>query len=321
MPTTVIHASAIWTGGADPKTIYDHDLVIENGVVSGIVQNHKGSYDYEVDASGCVVVPGLVNCHTHAGCTPHARGISEDLTMHEEGAFYHSLIPLLGLGYTELSHEEFAAIMEWDALAMIMGGATMVVEENFGGADIWMNLVERLGFRSNLGLTYPGNVGSIGYVKEGRIVIDDPGNVEAGLKAGLKLHDEHNGRFGDRLRIHLSPHAPDTVPEDVLRETKKQIRERGITAHLHLAQHLSENRTIAERHGNKTSVQYLEDIGFLGPDILATHVSYVTANDMDIIASTKTNVIHASYRKAKEGLNSPYWQFVERGANVALATD
>ncbi len=88
-------------------------------------------------------------------------------------------------------------------LAMLLGGATMIVEENFGGADIWMQLVERLGFRSNLGLTYPGNVGSIGYVKEGRIVIDDPGDVAAGLAAGLKLYDEQHGQCGDRLRIHL----------------------------------------------------------------------------------------------------------------------
>ena len=318
---TVIRASAIWTGGSNPETLYNKDLVIEDGLVAGLEDDYKGRADHEVDATGCLVLPGLVNCHTHAGCTPHARGVSEDLTMHDEGAFYHSLIPLLGLGYSELTHEEFAAVMEWDTIAMLLGGATMVVEENFGGADIWIDLVERLGFRSNLGLTYPGNVGQIGYVRDGKIVIDDPGDVEEGLRAGLKLHDEAHGKFGDRLRIHLSPHAPDTVPEEVLRETKKQAQERGITAHLHLAQHLSENHAIADRHGNKTSVQYLEDIGFLGPDILATHVSYVTENDMDIIARTKTNVIHASYRKAKEGLNSPYWQFLERGANVALATD
>jgi 5-methylthioadenosine/S-adenosylhomocysteine deaminase len=317
----VIRASSLWSGGATPKMYSNCDLVIENGVVAAIEDNYRGRVDHEIDGGGCLVVPGLVNCHTHAGCTPHARGVSEDLTMLDEGAFYHSLIPLLGLGYSELSNEEFAAVMEWDLIAMLLGGATMVVEENFGGADIWMDLVERLGLRSNLGLTYPGNVGSIGYVKEGKIVIDDPGDVEAGMQAGLKLHDEHHGAFNDRLRIHLSPHAPDTVPEEVLRETKKQIQERGITAHLHLAQHLSENRTIAEKHGNKTSVQYLDDIGFLGPDILATHVSYVTENDMDIIARSKTNVIHASYRKAKEGLNSPYWQFIERGANVAIATD
>ncbi len=318
---TVIRASSLWSGGAEPKMYSNCDLVIEDGVVVAIEDDYRGRADHEIDGGGCLVVPGLINCHTHAGCTPHARGVSEDLTMLDDGAFYHSLIPLLGLGYSELSNEEFAAVMEWDLIAMLLGGATMVVEENFGGADIWRSLVDRIGSRSNLGLTYPGNVGSIGYVKEGKIVIDDPGDVEAGLQAGLKLHDEQHGAFGDRLRVHLSPHAPDTVPEEVLRETKRQVQERGITAHLHLAQHLSENRTIAEKHGNKTSVQYLDDIGFLGPDILATHVSYVTENDMDIIARSKTNVIHASYRKAKEGLNSPYWQFVERGANVAIATD
>ena len=43
MATTVIHASAIWTGGADPKTIYDHDLVIENGVVFGVPQSRSRS--------------------------------------------------------------------------------------------------------------------------------------------------------------------------------------------------------------------------------------------------------------------------------------
>ncbi len=318
---TVIRADAIWTGGTEPQTHYGRDLIIEDGTVVGIEADYKGRVDIPIDASGCLVVPGLVNCHTHAGCTPHARGVSEDLPMHDAGAFYHSLIPILGLAYVELSHDEFAAIMEWDAIAMLLGGATMIVEENFGGADIWIQLVERLGFRSNLGLTYPGNVGSIGYVKEGEIVVDDPGDVAVGLAAGLKLYDEHHGQFGDRLRIHLSPHAPDTVPEAILRRTKQEARARNITVHLHLAQHLAETQTIAQRHGNQTPVQYLEHLGFLGPEVLATHVSHVTENDMDIIARTQTNVIHCSYRKAKEGLNSPYWQFLERGVNVALATD
>ena len=318
---TVIRADAVWTGGSRPQTLYGRDLVIEDGTVVGLEEDYRGRTDVEIDATGCVVVPGLVNCHTHAGCTPHARGVSEDLNILEDGAFYHSLIPLLGLGYTELSQDEFAAVMEWDAIAMLLGGATMIVEENFGGADIWMELVERLGFRSNLGLTYPGNVGSIGYVQDGKIVIDDPGDVAAGLAAGLKLHGDHHGRFDDRLRIHLSPHAPDTVPEEILRETKKEAQERDVTVHLHLAQHLSETRAIAERHGNKTPVQYLDDIDFLGPDVLATHVSYVTETDMEIIARARAHVVHCSYRKAKEGLNSPYWQFLKRGVNVALATD
>jgi cytosine/adenosine deaminase-related metal-dependent hydrolase len=68
-------------------------------------------------------------------------------------------------------------------------------------------------------------------------------------------------------------------------------------------------------------VQYLESIGFLGPDVLATHVTYTDAADWDSLARTGANVVHAAYRKAKEGLTSPLWEYLERGVNVAMATD
>jgi len=167
----VIRANAIWAGGPEAKTHYGCDLVVEDGIVARIEDEYKGRVDIEIDATGCLVVPGLVNCHTHARCTPHARGVSKDLDIPDAGAFYHGLIPVLGLAYTELSQKEFAAVMEWDVRSMLLGGATMIVEDNFGGADISMQLVERLGFRANLRLTYPGN-------------------VAGGLTAELKLHDE-----------------------------------------------------------------------------------------------------------------------------------
>jgi cytosine/adenosine deaminase-related metal-dependent hydrolase len=201
-----------------------------------------------------------------------------------------------------------------------LGGATTIVEENFGGAEMWIELVERLGFRSSIGLTYPGNVSAIGYVHDGRIIRDDSFDVAAGLQRGLQLHDDWNGALDDRLRVHLSPHASDTVPEEVLRETKRLAKERGTTIHLHLAQHLSENETIRERTG-ESPIEYLARIGFLGADVLATHVTYTDGSDWGILASTQTNIIHCAYRKAKEGLTSPFWEYLERGVNVAIATD
>ncbi len=54
--------------------------------------------------------------------------MAEDLDILDTGAFYLSLIPILGLAYTELSHDKFAAIMEWDVPAMLLGGATMIAE-------------------------------------------------------------------------------------------------------------------------------------------------------------------------------------------------
>lgn len=317
---TVVREGTIWSGGSAPTVYSSHDLVIEGGVVVAIEENYKGQYDYEVDALGCLVVPGLINAHVHAGCTPHVRGISEDLPIPEDGAYYHLLGGLLTLGYSLLEPDEFAAIMEWDAIAMLLGGATTIVEENFGGHETWIELVGRLGFRSDLGLTYPNQVSAIGYLKDGKIVMGNAGDISGQFSAGVELHKTHNGHFGDRLRIHLSPHGPDTVPEEMLRETRRLSDEIGVNSNLHLAQHQNERRTIEERHG-KSSVEYLNDIGFLGPNVMAMHVTLVDDRDIELLAASGTNVVHGSYRKAKEALISPFWEHLEKGVNVAIATD
>lgn len=323
--TTVVRNGTIWTGGAAPATIYDTDLVIEDGVVVTIEPRFRGRADVEIDAGHCLVAPGLINAHTHPGSTPRARGVAEDLDLGEGAAFYHSLIPLLRIGVNEVSKDDVQSIIEWDTIAMLLGGATtivaeMIVKEESGSRAAWMELVERLGFRGQFGLTYPNRLSAIGFIKDGKVVLGDPGDVGAVLETGLGLYDRYNGSIGDRLRVHLSPHGPDTVPEEVLRETKRHCQERGMHAHLHLAQHESELETIRQRH-DKTPIEYLHDIGFLGPDVMATHVTFVNDSDIGLLAKTGTNVVHASYRKAKEGIASPYWDFLKRGINVAIATD
>jgi 5-methylthioadenosine/S-adenosylhomocysteine deaminase len=182
-----------------------------------------------------------------------------------------------------------------------------------------MELVGRLGFRSWIGLTYPGNVGAIGYVRDGAIV-RDAADVELGFRSAVCFHRAHDGRFDGRLSVHLSPHASDTVPEEVLRETRRKADDLGVGVHLHLAQHSEERRTVYDRFG-MSPVRYLEEIGFLGPDVLATHVTYTDADDWDAFARTGANVVHCPYRKAKEGLTSPFYEYLSRGVNVALATD
>lgn len=321
MTVTVVREGTVWTGGTEPTTHPRADVVIENGVVRTVEPNFSGSSDTEIDAGGCLVVPGFINAHVHAGCTPHIRGMTEDASILEGGAYYHSLGTLLTLGFSVLSRDELAAIMEWDCIAMLAGGATTIVEENFGGHEVWIELVERLGFRSDLGISYPNSVGAIGYVKDGKIVMDGAGDIGAMFEDGLRLHDRAHGMFDDRLHIHLSPHGPDTVPEEVLRATRAACDERGINANLHLAQHLNERETIAAKTDGKSSIEYLRDIGFLGPHVMGMHVTYVEDSDIPILAETKTNVVHGSYRKAKEALVGPFWEYIAGGVNVAIATD
>lgn len=318
--TTVVRGGDVWTGGTAPRLLPHHDLVIEDGVVAAIEPSYAGHADLEIDADRGLVIPGLINCHTHCGSTPLSRAISEDLDLPEAGAFYHSLIPLLSLANDELTEEEFASVMTWDAIAILLGGATTIVEESFHAPDAWIEIVERLGFRCSFGLCYPGNVGAIGHVVDGVVVKDPAPDLESVFRAGVALVDDQDGRFDGRLQIHLSPHATDTVPAEMLVETQAIARERGLTVHLHVAQHLTENNDIAQRLG-MSPVKYLDSLGFLGDNVVATHVTYTDAEDWALMAARGANVVHCAYRKGKEGLLSPFWEYLSRGTNVALATD
>ncbi len=322
-PVTVIRNGTVWTGGAQPRLLHDHDVVIESGRVACLERRFAGRCDTEIDASGCIVIPGLINAHVHPGTSPRSRGLAEDITLPEGAAYYHMTMPLQMVSPEYISPEELAPIVEWDCLAMLLGGATTIVAEQFGSADTWISLVERLGFRSDLGKSFPSTYAAIGYYDQatGRVVLGDPGDIAAGLAENLVLHDRWHGAFGDRLRVHLSPHGPDTVPEEVLRETRRQADERGITIHLHLAQHKLELETVARRTQGMSSVAFLESIGFLGRDVMTTHCTYLQPGDFPILARTGTNCVHIAYRKAKEALTSPFWEFLDQGVNVALATD
>jgi cytosine/adenosine deaminase-related metal-dependent hydrolase len=322
---TVVRGGTVWTGGFSARVLPRTDLVIEDGVVVALESDYRGRIDVELDATDCIVAPGFVNAHVHPGATPRARTMAEDFALTPGAAFYHAVAPVLRLGLEEMTREEFAAVMEWDLLAMLRGGATTIVAEMIvpperGFQDDWVSLVGRYGFRGQLGLTYPNRLGAIGFVKDGRIQSQDAGDVGDALRAGVALHDAHDGAFGGRLRTHLSPHGPDTVPDDVLRETRRLCDERGLRAHLHLCQHKAELSAI-ERRSGKTPVRHLHDIGFLGPHVMATHVTYVSGEDIPLLASSGTHVVHASYRKAKEGITSPFWEFLDAGVNVAIATD
>jgi 5-methylthioadenosine/S-adenosylhomocysteine deaminase len=322
---TVVRGGSVWTGGANPRTLSSHDLVIEDGVVVAIEPSYRGRSDIEIDAGGCMVAPGLINAHVHPGATPRARSVAEDLPIASDAAFYHAVGGLLRTGVEEMTPDEFMAIMEWDAVAMLLGGATTIVAEMIVPASAgvhlqWADIVGRFGFRGQLGLTYPNKLGAIGFVQDGKIVSTDAGDVAAAMEDGLRLHDTHDGACDGRLRIHLSPHGSETVPEEVLRATARACAERGINAHMHLAQHMAEYRAIEQRYG-KSPVQYLHDIGFLGPHVMATHVTYVDDADIAILADTGVHVVHAAYRKAKEAITSPFHEFLTKGVNVAIATD
>ena len=118
--------------------------------------DYRGRHDVEVDAGGCLVAPGLINAHVHPGTSPRSRGLAEDAEIVEDGAYYHVTLPTQMLGPQVLDDDDVAAITAWDVAASLLGGATTIVAEYFGSPKHWIPLVERVGFRGQLGANLSG---------------------------------------------------------------------------------------------------------------------------------------------------------------------
>ncbi len=321
---TAIEASYVVVPENGRQTVVrDHTVVVEGERIKQITDLYKGPADRRIKAEGRLLSPGFINCHTHAGCATYSRGLAEDQDLIEGSAFYHYFVPLLTIGYKNFTVEEYSALLEWDILEMVKKGSTTILEENFGGYDSVIEIIQRLGNRAYVSFSYPNQVSNIGFIdKDGKLKYPtpDPVAVGKGLKKGREMYDKHNGAADDRIRVRLSPTGPDTCPPEVLRETRQLADKLGCGISIHAAHHSTEvNYCKTVLHASP--IQHLANTGILGPDAIITHVTYTDDNDRKLLAESQSTVVHCSYRKAREAVISPYYEYLQRGINVALGTD
>ena len=147
--------------------------------------------------------------------------------------------------------------------------------------------------------------------------------------------EEYEGAYDDRIRTMLMPYRFDNCSAALLKETKKAALEHDLPIHSHFAQSLHEFYNSLRRY-NKTPVQYLHNIGFLGPKVILTHSIYTTYNpyspapgkglrdvsDLELLAKTNTTVAHTPLIWGRMGvLLYSYGQYRKSGVNIAIGTD
>ena len=320
---TAIRASYIVVPEGDTQTVVrDGAIVIEGDRIREVCDRYDGPADLRIDAVGKLVSPGFINAHVHSGAAVYVRGLVEDQDLLEGSAFYHYVVPLIAVGAANFSVEEFSAIVEWDILEMVKKGSTTILEENFDHYEAVADIVRRLGNRAYISATYPSGHTNIGYIKNGKLHYDPPseGAAAAGLQRNIELHDRYAGSAEDRIRVRLSPTGPDTCPPEVLRATREAADRLGCGISIHAAHHATELSTCRKKF-NATPIQHLANTGILGPDAMITHVTYTDEEDRRLLAESSSTVVHCSYRKAREAVIGPYWEYLSQGINVALGTD
>jgi 5-methylthioadenosine/S-adenosylhomocysteine deaminase len=256
--------------------------------------------DETLDASGGLVMPGMVNVHGHAAMTllrsnaddrPLGPWLREDVWPVE----------------AELTAEDVRAGVELGVLEHVRNGTTAFGDMYFFMEE-YVDAVERAGLRALLGY---------GCITEGR---DEAGAREE-LETTVEFARQHHGAADGRVRAAVMPHSLTTVEEWALAEAADAADAHDLPLHVHANENEGEVDPIVEDHGVRP-LQYADDLGLLGEDTFLAHCVHVDDAEVDLLAETGTGVAHcpASNMKLNSGI-APVQAMVDAGVTVGVGTD
>jgi len=274
-------------------------VVIEDGIITQVSESTDETADTVIDAKGGVVMPGLVNTHTHAGMTLF-RGYADDLTLSDW------LKNRIWPAEAQLTDDDLYIGTKLACLEMIRSGTTAFVDM-YIHVDRVARAVEESGMRA--ALSY------------GMIDLGDETRAESELKEGRRFVKEWNGRADGRITTMYGPHAPNTCSREFLMKVKEQAKQDNAKIHIHVLETEAELNQMKEQFG-MCSVNMLDELDFLDSDVIAAHCVWLSDGDIDILNERGVNVSHnpVSNMKLASGI-APVPKMLARGVNISLGTD
>ena len=266
---------------------------------SEIKENEQLMGAQVIEGQNKLVLPGLVNAHTHLPETL-LRGICDD-EMLEKWLWGN-----VWIWEGRMTPKEARAGAMLGCLELIKNGVTSFIDQFYYANEIAEAVVES-GIR---GLLCPS-------------VFDN--NAEAGsidncFKRATEVVDQWYGK-NERVMWGMGPHAPYTVDKEWLLKIKDFGHERKLPIHIHMQETQWEIDEALKNFG-KTPFQYLMDIGLLTEPILAAHCVVSTEEDRKIMVEHDIHVLHnpTSNLKLSSGI-APISEYLDQGINVAVGTD
>lgn len=278
--------------------IRETSLYIENDRITGIGDKPSGfTADQVIDGTDKLVIPGLINCHTHSYMS-FMRNVADDLS------FMDWLFGTIDPIEQQMTDEDTYWGANLAIIEMMKSGTTCF-------NDMQMNIhqttraVKESGMRA---VICRGLVGS--------------GNDEAGQMRLRQAYEERDAaKDCDRLTFKLGPHAPYTCDDEFLKIVAAEAKKENMGIHVHLSESESEISQIREKYGC-TPIALAEKCGIFDVPAIAAHCVQVTDEDIDILKRKNVSVVTnpASNMKLGNGF-APIAKMLDAGVNVCLGTD
>lgn len=298
--------NARWVIPVEPdNTVLEfHSIAVRDGKIVNLLPTVEAEKKYRatdtVDLKSHALLPGFINAHTHAPMSLF-RGLADDLPLMEW------LEKHIWPAEAKWVSGEFVADGTRLAIAeMIKGGTTCFNDMYFYSEDI-ARVAREARMRASVGM----------------IMLDSPSSYAQSwdeyLEKGLKLHDDL--RNSELVSTTFAPHAPYSVSDEPLTKISTLNNELNRPVQIHLHETATEIAE-AEKANNMRPLQRLNALDLVNPNLLAVHMTQVTAEEIQLLADNNASVVHCpeSNLKLASGF-CPVTDLLQAGINVALGTD
>jgi 5-methylthioadenosine/S-adenosylhomocysteine deaminase len=328
--TTTLIKNADWVIAWDAnerRHVYRRgiDVAFTGEAITHVGADFTGDAGVTLDGRGLMVMPGLVNVHSHLGHEPVYRGIREE---HGVANMYMTGLYERAQAFDVSDPALRRAALEVALCEVLKSGVTTVCDIS-PIYDGWTDIVGRSGIR---GFMAPGFASARWKLSDDHSLgFDwDEARGRNGLDAALVLIDGLGKHPSDMLSGVVSPMQIENCTDDLLRDSLDAARDRKIPFTLHAAQGVLEHLEMVKRHGT-TPIRHASDIGILTPDTIIGHailpdthswIRWHTKDDICLLAESGCSVAHCPTPFARYGiLLESFGDYVRAGVNMCIGTD
>ena len=300
------------------------DVAFRDGVLSFVGRGYDGEADVELSGRGQLIMPGLVNIHSHPTSEPMNKGLIDEIG--SPGLYNSSLYE-----YMPIFRSDAQAIPDCVRVALselLLSGVTTLADLSIAHPG-WLDLLAEAGMRVCIAPMFRS---ARWFTKNGHVV-EYEWNEKAGEKAmeeAFTLIQRAEQHPSGRLFGMACPAQIDTCAPGLLRDSRAEARGRGLSWQIHAAQSVVEFHEITRRHGF-TPIQWLHEMGLLDERAVIGHGIFLddhpstpwhTKNDLAILRDTGTTVAHCPTVFARRGITlKDFGRYKRGGVNMGVGTD
>lgn len=328
MTTTLIRNAELvvgWDSSAGAHSYMpDTDVAFAGGTLTFVGRGYDGAADQVIDGRGLMVMPGLVNIHSHPSSEPLNKGFLDEIG--SPGLYNSSLYEYMPIFRADA--EAVPSCVRVALAELLLSGVTTLADLSMAHPG-WLDLLAEAGMRVCVAPMFRS---ARWFTKNGHVV-EYEWDEKAGEKAmeeALRLIERAEQHECGRLFGMVVPAQIDTCSAGLLKESRQEANKRGLSWQVHAAQSVVEFHEITRRHG-VTPIGWLDSMGLLGERAIIGHGIFLddhpstrwhTETDLKRLAETGTTVAHCPTVFARRGIAmKDLGRYMRNGVNMGIGTD